>query len=192
MSTELYQIAQKLADTLPAWSLTSDQTKNSCYALLAGPDDAGMGIELDTRKTPARLIISGRYPTGYYPAKNNRPKITISSARSIEAIAADIERRFLPDYKSCYAQVREAQRAIEEQTRRDNTTRAEFAAILKTPPGVGEINFYGRKAGSIYAHIRVEFDHVEMKLSHLPIAAAREICQLLNRLEETDAQSQAI
>ncbi len=134
-------------------------------------------------------MISGLYPPEHWPAQRERAKITVSSARTIQDITADIERRFLPDYEPVYAQARETPHAIEEQARRDNAVRAEFAAILRTPPGVGPISFYGRKAGPIYAHIRVEYDHVRMELHHLPIAAAREICQLLNRLEETDAKS---
>lgn len=125
-NSKLYEIAQALGPLLPGWSLDWDPVNRPRCALFVSAEGAGMYVELDRRKNPARLVITGRYSAPYYPRPEERPKITVSSARPIADIAADAHRRFVPRYLESFAQARERLRLVEEAERRD-------AAIL----GVG-------------------------------------------------------
>jgi hypothetical protein len=187
----LYQIAQALAPFLPGWSLDWDPVNRPRYALFTNAEGAGLYVELDRRKNPARLVVHGRYCLRapgirpFYPRPENRPRITVSSARPVEDIAADIQRRFIPRYLEAYAQVRKRLRLAEEIERQEAAILIELAAILDERVSSDKMIRYSNGRGSryVYGYVQVSKDRVKIDLSGLPIATAREICRLLRDLK---------
>ncbi|MBN1179931.1 MAG: hypothetical protein JXD18_12020 [Anaerolineae bacterium] len=182
---ELYRIAQELEAFLPGWSLSWDPGERPRFALFEGPDGAGFYVELDRRTNPARLAVHGRYPAPYCPDPARRPRITVGSARPVEAIAANVQRRFLPAYLALYAQLRERRQRAEELERRDAAIRADLAAILGERVGDDGVIRYsnsgGKPVGSryIYGRIDVSGEEVRLDLSGVPVETARAVCRLL-------------
>ena len=184
--SNLYEIAQALDPLLLGWSLDWDSENRPRCALFAGPDGSGMYVKLDRYKTPARLVITGRYCPPFFPRSEDCVRITVSSARPIADIAADIQRRFFPRYLGVYSQVRERQRLAEESKRQEATILAELATILDmrvSDDEVIRIRYPGVDDGYAYGRIRVFADRVKIDVSGIPIATAREICRLLREIE---------
>jgi len=145
-----------------------------------------MYVKLDHCKTPARLVVAGRYYHPFFPRSEDCVQITISSARPITDIAADIQRRFFPRYLGVYSQVRERQRHAEETERQEADILAELAAILDmrvSDDGVIRVRHPGVDGGYAYGRVSVSVDRVKIDVSGLPVATAREICRLLREIE---------
>ncbi len=85
-------IAAEMGD---GWSLREDYPEDWPGAELAGPAGARVHVVRNWRDK-SRLVISGSYPQSDYRAK--RHEITVSAARDLRAIAAEITRRLLGDY----------------------------------------------------------------------------------------------
>jgi hypothetical protein len=130
---KLHEIARALEPLLPGWSLDWDPVNRPRYALFVNDEGAGIHVELTQRTSPARLAVTARYPHPFYPRPESRPRITISSARSIEAIAADVQRRFIPRYLEAFARVCERKRRAEEYERQRKAILAGLAEILQEP-----------------------------------------------------------
>jgi hypothetical protein len=182
---ELYEIAQALEPHLLGWSLDWDPVNRPRYALFTDSDGAGMYVELSRRTSPARLAVHGRYFPSFYPEPKLRPRITVSSARSIEAIAADIQRRFIPRYLETFAQVCNRKRRAEEYECRREVILAELAEILKEPvSGDGVIRYHsGRDGRYTYGRIEVSGEQVRLDFSGVPVDTARAICRLLHKIK---------
>ena len=182
---ELYEIAQALEPHLPGWSLDWDPVNRPRYALFTNPDGAGMYVELSRRTSPARLAVHGRYFTSYYLEPRDRPRITVSSARSIKAIAADIQRRFIPRYLDAFAQVCKRKRRAEEYERRKKLVLAELAKILNEPvSGDRIIRYHSDRDGRYtYGRIEVSGEHVNLDFSGVPVDTALAICRLLREIK---------
>jgi hypothetical protein len=178
---ELHEIAQALEPHFPGWSLEWDPANRPRYALFVNNEGAGMYVELSRRTDPPRLVVHGRYFPSYYPEPRERPRITLSSARSIAAIAADIQRRFVPHYLEAFARVCERKRRAEERERQEAATRVELAAILDEEVSGDGVIRYRRDRGGGYTYGRVEVsgDQVKLDISAIPVDTARAICRLL-------------
>jgi hypothetical protein len=178
---ELHEIAQALEPHFPGWSLEWDPANRPRYALFVNEDGAGMYVELSRRADPPRLVIHGRYFPSYYPESKARPRVTVSSARSIAAIAADIQRRFILHYLEAFARVCERKRRAEERERQEAAIRAELAAILgEEVSGDGVIRYRrDRGGGYTYGRVEVSGDQVKLDFSGVPVETARTICRLL-------------
>ena len=109
-------LAQKIADALDSWQVSNSQPTSNIQ--LDGP--AGAGLYLRTPYWEKdRVVVGARWPTAdvngqhetfqpyfssYGPNPTKPPRITCAIARGAEAIAKDIERRFLPQYLPLYEQ----------------------------------------------------------------------------------------
>jgi hypothetical protein len=184
---ELHEIAQALEPHFPGWSLDWDPANRPRYALFVNEEGAGMYVELSRCTDPPRLVVHGRYflrtqsVRSYYPEPKARPRITVSSARSIAAIAADIQRRFIPHYLEAFARVCERKRRAEERERQEAAIRAELAAILgEEVSGDGVIRYRSdRGGGYTYGRVEVSGDQVKLDISGIPAETACAICCLL-------------
>jgi hypothetical protein len=178
---ELHEIAQALEPHLPGWSLEWDPANRPRYALFTNGEGAGMYVELSRRTDPPRLVVHGRYFPSYYPEPKARPRITLSSARPVEAIAAGIQRRFIPHYLEAFAQVCERRHRAEERERQEAAIRAELAAILEEEVGGDGVIRYrsDRGGGYTYGRIEVSGEQVKLDFSGVPVETARAICRLL-------------
>jgi hypothetical protein len=103
----LTDLAQKIARYLDGWTWKKPCREESqrYWQTLAGPDGAQLHLGYDDHR--GRLEIGGVYPrdgSSIYPWNDqDRPgDITISARRDPQAIAKDIQRRFLPAYLAAY------------------------------------------------------------------------------------------
>jgi hypothetical protein len=181
---ELHEIAQALEPHLPGWSLEWDPANRPRYALFVNDEGAGMYVELSRRADPPRLVVHGRYFPSYCPEPKARPRITISSTRPIAAVAADIQRRFIPHYLEAFARVCERKRRAEERERQEAAIRVELAAILdEEVSGDGVIRYRrDRSGGYTYGRVEVSGDQVKLDFSGIPVETARAICRLLREI----------
>jgi hypothetical protein len=181
---ELHETAQTLEPHFPGWSLDWDPVNRPRYALFINEEGAGMYVELSRRANPPRLVVHGRYFPSYYPEPKARPRVTVSSARSIAAIAADIQRRFIPHYLEAFARVCERKRRAEERERQEAAIRVELAAILDEEVSGDGVIRYRRDRGDGYTYGRVEVsgDQVKLDFSGVPVETARAICRLLREI----------
>jgi hypothetical protein len=145
---------------------------------------AGMYVELSRRTDPPRLVIHGRYFPSHCPESRDRPRITVSSARSVAAIAADIQRRFIPHYLEAFARVCERQRRAEERERQEAVIRAELAATLGEEVSGYRVISYRRDRGDgcTYGRVEVSGDQVKLDIFGVPVDTARAICRLLREI----------
>jgi len=97
----LHKLARQIATHL-GWTYHEQNGNEGRYAQLDHPQMQGAALMIHRRDQ--RLEISGIYArnpddrTGYYGPYENPPQITVSAAREPQAIARDIQRRFIPDY----------------------------------------------------------------------------------------------
>jgi hypothetical protein len=191
---ELHEIAQALEPHFPGWSLEWDPANRPRYALFVNDEGAGMYVELSRRTDPPRLVVHGRYFPSYYPEPKARPRITLSSTRSIAAIAADIQRRFIPRYLGAFARVCERRRRAEERERREAAIRAELAAILgEEVSGDGMIRYRSdRGGGYTYGRVEVSGERVKLDISGIPVDTARAICRLLGGARTLDPEPSVV
>jgi len=192
-NSKLYEIAQALDPLLPGWSLNWDPVNQPRYALVTNMREPGyMSNWIAARTPPASwspgaiaygCLVPGIHP--FYPRPENRVRITVSSARPIADIAADVQRRFVPRYLEAYTQVRERQRRAEEANRQEATILAELAAILDERVSDDEVIRYSsdRDGHYVYGRVEVARNRVKIDLSGLPVATAREICRLLREIK---------
>jgi hypothetical protein len=152
----LLEIATGLEPCLPGWSLEWDPVNRPRYALFVNDEGAGMYVELSRRTDPLRLVVHGRYLPSYYPEPRERPRITVSSARPIAAIAADIQRRFILHYLEAFARVCERRRRAEERERRQEVILTELAGILGEPVGGDSVIRYSSHPDGRYTYGQVE------------------------------------
>jgi hypothetical protein len=96
------QLVQDIADAL-GWTVEVEQEPRP-YITLKGKGDEKLYLRWDG----GRVRISGKYPrlydrhrmVGYaIPYGEHPPSITCAVSRGAEAIAQDVERRLLPDYR---------------------------------------------------------------------------------------------
>ena len=82
---------------------------------------------------PGRVRISGWWPRGldgHHYVPNDQPEITCAIARGPEAVARDIERRFLSAYLPLYRERKAAQEASDERDMWANRAAADLAEVL--------------------------------------------------------------
>ena len=102
-SKTLHLLVEQIADALgDEWRKRADDEPRHCMACIKRAD----GAVISMRSKNHRLSISGSYPRcdqfWFGPRDKDRPRITVSMGRTADAIAKDIERRFLPKYGNEY------------------------------------------------------------------------------------------
>jgi len=99
-------------------------------ALIVNDDRATLSVY----PTPdGRATISGHYPDGYNPYRQQSKDITVALSRGTEVIAKEIKRRFLPEYLASYRDaVERSWRSYEFEVAR-TTAMSKLAAILHEP-----------------------------------------------------------
>lgn len=101
------QIARCVVYHLPGWTYLD----NGSYVETLQRSD---GAKIFLRVEGGRLKVSGFYPVDVGPYNQPKPTITVSADRAPKAIAAQIQRRFLPGYDTLYAEAV----AVQERDRR--------------------------------------------------------------------------
>ena len=170
---DVHELAKRLAMVLGSgWTYETpkvqDGDRSPRYASLRHTEGYGMHLAPIWNK-PDRLEISGTWPKNFKgmvqvphipygtPVKEQRPEITVATARGGEAIAAEIQKRFLPLYVSKW------QEMAKEAKRQDDHEAGQLALIEKLAALTGEkLSDHNRerktftwKSGGWYSDIEV-------------------------------------
>lgn len=191
MTAEIVELAKKIADHLGDNWTHREQDEFSHVIYLDHADGSGMTMRLYN----GRLSISGQYPSSvtdgdnvlhFYPhSSEDRVNITVSPDRSAEAIAKDIQRRFLPGYWAVYLEmVAQKQRQLDFIEQREVILK-ELGRALGIAPRKGEIKFPYHGAhqphGTIKISLYQDIATVHFDVSGVPVETALEIAALLRQ-----------
>jgi hypothetical protein len=155
-------LAQKIACNLEGW--TWEEPKNEAdrdsRQLLVGP--AGARLHLRYDKYGGRIAIHGEYPRDggtIYPWNDkDRPSaITVSAQREPNAIARDIERRYLPAYLAAY---RNGVELLNKARAHDQTKKDLAARLAKL---CGECL---HASGLEFSQYRDDCFHLQVRIEH--------------------------
>lgn len=115
---DVQAFAVKVAAELPGWQFDEAQQPAYRSAHLTNPDIPGAAINFHAIYSSGRVSISGSYPDGFGPYRDERLSITVSMGRDPKVVAKDIQRRFLKEYLQKFTEAQEqAYRAATAQAR---------------------------------------------------------------------------
>jgi hypothetical protein len=133
---QLGEIVRALAELIPGWEYQpAGEHDYSDWGQLTRADGAGVYFRNDS----GRIEVAGEWPRAQNQGQMFSPnsyqateysRITVALKRSAEAIAADIERRFLPGYLSEYAQKVEQRDEYDRKTQAQTEITQRLAAIV--------------------------------------------------------------
>jgi len=146
------------------------QQKSGAEIWIRGEDPYGIGL--------ARVAISGLYPGNHLPWGTEYPHITAAVSRGPEAIAKDIERRFLPRYLPLFEQNMKAKAEDEERERKKWAYTEAFIKALDGELAFDQtVRFKG--PANCYGNIRVNGDTVDLRLTSLDLDTAIRLAEHL-------------
>ena len=193
----LLEFAQQVAEALGHGWTAHGVNGNNARAIIENPNTTPEGIaafyvgcDHCWWERSDRVEVTGRYP-GYKgrPVLNSYeddfPRITCAVDRGAEAVAREIERRFLPRYWPL------AEKALElaAHYERENATAGEAARDIAEIVG-GEVSVDGQRLldtpsvrfskdgggnGRMYGKMEVHGDEVNLDMSGVPVALAERI-----------------
>jgi hypothetical protein len=150
-----------------------------------------------------RFVVSGSWPRSRLPGEGSKqftpsdlwnpraeyPSITVDADKPPEKIAADIKRRFLPEYRAVLARCVEARDIHEQYVKSCNSLAEEIATLL----GESSHEHAGKSHGPLrpvvevpdglgYGSIEVSRDSAHFDLHSVPADKARKLAAFLKTL----------
>lgn len=172
--------AAAIVENLPGWRVLPP--KESCFGTVLWADitDGTLSIAIDGRPGAAqkgRICLRGVLPTHtrggqYVTPEGNAPVVTVAADRPAASIAADIERRLLPTFRSVHARQVELLRTWSEH----EDLRAAAATALAQYGSRRQFTIGVRHANNsdVYGDIEVQSgSSVRVELSCTPEIAAK-------------------
>lgn len=191
--TQLQELGRAVAEHLDGWAYEAPsdhaQRDYGSHAWCIAPDGARFALYTGYGNG-CKVIVMGTYPQhhdGGHVAvyENGRevkdPRIGCSPARGPEAIARDIQRRFLPAYREHLAKAKaEVHRQTEYHKRTVSAAGRLAAAVGVADKGDGqEFSFYGGDT-HVYGRVRASGDGTaKLDLSNIPLDVAERILQIV-------------
>jgi len=190
-----YEKAREIAPFLKGFSVDTTREVGDHYSQLINGEEV-IGLYVVTYGSNAgRLEVSGGYPVGpdgenlsngLYDYSTGRsvhvipPRIGINGNRPPAKIAADIERRFLPEYREVLAKVKELKAKRDAYKGKVGQNVKELLAVCNGKPNRADNSFYiPFDGGSAYGDVEVYDDSVNLKLSSIPLPLAKQILKLV-------------
>jgi len=181
----LWSLAQGIASHLNGWEAISEET-NSGRARIEHDTGAAIGLHVDDYGKRDRIEVYGRYPQ--YPRRKNNssyggyplsgvdtPRITCAIKRGHEAIAKDIERRFMDKHLHCHelavTLIADQEAYLDDQ----DAMMLKLADLLGVETTKGNIYAYDPST-TIKNPTR---DTVTFEIRGVPLDIATKICKLL-------------
>ncbi len=162
-------VAQRLAAHLQDWE--AELNDNTRVGVLLRPD--GGRIHLRLSNNGARIEVSGVCPTpvSYH---NNNPMITISPHRTAQAIARDIEQRFLPEYDKLFAQswadAENERRRVQEKIEDTQRLATLLGMTYRPPADRNSAHELSWSEGDFHAYVRTENGRVYLNRVSMSLA----------------------
>jgi len=181
---ELRDFGLALAKQLPGWEFDEQHwAEYQHVARLVCREIPGARIYLHDTWPRGRVEISGGYPDGVYIDTKQKIDITVNPARDIEAVAKDIQRRFLGKYLETFRAMMEQVYQIAQSQARARDVADELAAILGCEVRYGRDSAemwtrHGKvavAAGANEPYITIE------RLYSIPVDMAKEVAAVMAR-----------
>lgn len=179
--SDLKQFALAVAEHLPGWEFDAEywQGSHQRFARLVNAEIPSARVYAQC--TRGRVEISGGYPEGFHPRTEEAPRITVSMKRGAEALARDIERRFLGAYLEKFKAAMETAYRVAQAQARARDIAEELATILgcsvRHDRDSSSVYFrygtYHVACGSMGAYITIE------RLSGLSVELAKRLAQVM-------------
>ena len=128
--SELRRFVLAVAEHLPGWEFDAAYWENAHqhFARLVNAEIVGALIYVQCAR--GRAEISGGYPEGFHPRAEEAVRITVSVERGAEAVARDIERRFLGAYLEKFNAAMEVAYQVAQAHIKIRDVADELAAIM--------------------------------------------------------------
>ena len=176
-------IAHQLGpDWAADWLRDVDGTPYGHGITITGPD-AGLFVRRITYGAGAgRLEVSANPPAGTPHPRGTRPEITVSSTRTPQALAKDIERRILPDARAYWEAAK-----LEHQAKTDAENGQRAALVRLEAHGARgyahELERFSVSNLPGHTHIRGHINHdgtrVNLDIAGLPLDTAAAVLELI-------------
>ena len=154
---------------LPGWKL--DQAYRDHIWCSAITDGTGRGIHFNTVRMKGRVYLSGRFNDNCRP--DHHEHISIVRNRPPQAIAADIQRRFLPWYLEAYSA--EETRAKETGgLERRTKIKQELSAMLDDSVVNMSVTYDGEHVNLGFRAVRIEVAKAVLKAYNRAAKSAQE------------------
>lgn len=194
-AAQLVTLALEVAEHLPGWGAVSDPDAEMQRWNPSGrlADEAGRTIDIHfERGTKTKLTCIGSLPPGERPYGLYVPTIGCTLTRGAQAIAADLQRRLIPDLLAGWQRTLDYQVEREREYRARHKTARALAricgarvpqfhdephrrtdGIMVSPPGLGRYD-----VDTAHGKVRVL-----MELRDLPAALAVQVAELVATYE---------
>jgi hypothetical protein len=147
-------------------------------------DDEGHGIHFNTQQKTGRYYISGCWPRGKSGIQlpDHCPHITVALLRPADEIAAEIKRRFLPDYLEQYNKAKAIADATDDRDKQIAAVRQELIEFLGIKPSQNGTTLYGPG----YTRIDVQSpDSVRVECrGNFSLKTAKRVLALLKKVDD--------
>lgn len=141
------------------------------------------------KRNGLRLVVAGLFPKtarGEYIKPDTDHSITIAADRNPEAVAKDIERRLLPDYRVTLQKVIETKTYQDDYNQKQESNTLEAAKLLGvtlTPEGI-EAGALSLSVKGGYGDARIYADAIRFDRLSLPIAVALQVLEIIGKAGE--------
>lgn len=169
---DMNAVAQRIAPHLRDW--TPETNGNDLVGILRRPDGAGIILSAQRAYTiNSRIEVSGDYPPKHYPS-GPRFAISISPKRTPQDMAADIQRRFLPEYDrlyaACWASAEDERRRWQEKIETTQRLASLLGVRFQPPADREKVCELSWSEGEFYAHVRTENGRVYLNRVSMSLA----------------------
>ena len=188
------RVVQALATQFPGAIAMADGDARPHGLIL--PNEESFTVHYRTHEH--RFVVSGSWPRSRLPGEQSKqftpadlwnpraeyPSITVDADKSPEKIAADIKRRFLPEYRAVLVRCVEARDNHEQYVRSCNSLAEEIGALLGEPSRehTGKPPIVEVPDGLGYGSIEVSRDSAHFNLHSVPADKARRLAAFLKTL----------
>jgi hypothetical protein len=190
---DLEALARAIAPHLDgeSWRHVPQPAGRDGHAVIAGP--GGAEIHLGQSWPRGRVQVSGGYPRDHHNRyvvdsvksySESLPSITVAATRPPQAVAADIARRFLPEYLGLLAKAQaEIDRRLAYEKKRDALL--DFACGFLGTVQFGQATDYKRSTGTQLApgvsiHVEAD-DEAKVTLEFVGISTLQELRAVLDQ-----------
>ena len=134
----MYELAARVARALgDGWTVDRERAFEQAAILRHGGEDPHFGLSLYRDIREKRISIRPQWPTAAngseYPYRSSRPDVSIGVGvnREPAAIAREIERRFLPEYRRVFAEGVKSRDETDAYLERQRINLQVFADLLQ-------------------------------------------------------------
>jgi hypothetical protein len=182
--SELRDFGLALAERLPGWAFDEPHwTEYQHVARLVNQEIPGARMYLNGTRQRGRVEVSGSYPEGVYIRTEERVNITVSTTREIDAVAKDIQRRFLGAYLRVFQSAMERAYQTAQAQVRARDVADELAAISGCDATHGrDASEIWTRHGKIVIGVGSDEPHITMeRLYSVPVEMAKEVARVMAR-----------